>query len=686
MSHLRLLRIWLVALVVALFAIAGCGGHSDDPFPDHDAATDANADARRDATDGGDGPGSDARTDASDARPPTVDARADVRDAPPVIDVRVDVRPPDARPDVIDARPDVPDARFDVADVAVDRSETGPFDAPDAGCISDTQCPTGQPHCNVTTGACVARVSIAVTPVNLSIAAGTSQQYQATVTYSDNSTGNVTALAAWQSTTTSAVMSTTTPGLATGQAPGLTLITATFGGLVGSTQLTVTTATLSAIQVTPSNASSVVATTRQFTATGTYTDNSTQDLTATATWASSDNAIATIAAGGVATAVLAGSTMISATVGTVTGTVSFTVTAATLVSVSVTPANTSIATLTTQDFVATGVYSDNSTQDLTSQVTWGSSVPSIATIGNDGATKGQATGVAAGVTTISAAFGTISGSTQLIVTGASLTSIAVTPANPTVALGLAVPFTATGTFSDGSTQPITSLVYWSSSADAVASISNASGSEGLATTLSAGVSTITASLTGVTGASVMTVTAKMLTSIAVSPVSPSIAKGTTQQFAATGTYSDASTADITAQVNWNSADTGVATVSNASGSHGFATGVNTGTSTITASMGTVSGSTVLTVSPATLIAITLTPAGGSTAAGNPVPFTATGTYSDTSTQNITALVTWSSSVPTVASISNAAGSEGLATAVAAGTTVISATSGTVVGSTNLTVF
>ena len=83
-----------------------------------------------------------------------------------------------------------------------------------------------------------------------------------------------------------------------------------------------------------------------------------------------------------------------------------------------------------------------------------------------------------------------------------------------------------------------------------------------------------------------------LESIAVTPASPSIAKGLTQQFTATGTYSDSSTQNLTSQVTWNSATTSVATIA----AGGLATGVGTGTSNITASLnGVTSPADVLTV-------------------------------------------------------------------------------------------
>jgi MSHA biogenesis protein MshQ len=115
-----------------------------------------------------------------------------------------------------------------------------------------------------------------------------------------------------------------------------------------------------------------------------------------------------------------------------------------------------------------------------------------------------------------------------------------------------------------------------------------------------------------------------------------------------------------------------------------------GTTTITATHpgSGLSGDTVLTVTPAVVTSIAVTPVAPQLLLGSTLPFTATGTYSDSSTQDLTTAVTWSSSATGVATISNAASSEGLASSVAVGTTTITAThagSG-VSGNTVLTVF
>ncbi|HKM56247.1 MAG TPA: Ig-like domain-containing protein, partial [Isosphaeraceae bacterium] len=118
-----------------------------------------------------------------------------------------------------------------------------------------------------------------------------------------------------------------------------------------------------------------------------------------------------------------------------------------------------------------------------------------------------------------------------------------------------------------------------------------------------GTTDITASLGGVTSpGDTFTVTAAALQSIALTPANPSIAKGLTEQFAATGTYTDGTTANLTTQVTWASATPSVATISPA----GLATGVGTGTSDITASLGGVkSPADTLTVNAVSVNAVSV---------------------------------------------------------------------------------
>src|SRR5208337_4488180 len=94
----------------------------------------------------------------------------------------------------------------------------------------------------------------------------------------------------------------------------------------------------------------------------------------------------------------------------------------------------------------------------TNSVTCASSTTATATIN----ASGMASTLKLGTSLISATSGSVSGSTTLTVTAATLNSIAVTPGFPSVAAGLSEQFTATGTYTDGSTQNLTNSVTWAS--------------------------------------------------------------------------------------------------------------------------------------------------------------------------------------------------------------------------------
>jgi len=263
--------------------------------------------------------------------------------------------------------------------------------------------------------------------------------------------------------------------------------------------------------------------------------------------------------------------------------------APTLSSIAVTPASPdNLAVGSTQQFTAIGTYSNGSTADITSQVTWASSDTNVATVSS----SGLVTAVAEGTTSITASMSWVTSpavTLTVVAAAPALSSVEVKPVSPDeLAVGATLQFTATGTYSDGSTADVTSQVTWASSDTSIATVSEA----GLATGVAAGTAEITASLSGVTSPAVtlkVAAPAPTLSSIAVTPQSPgSLAVDATLQFTATGTYSDGSTADITSQVTWASSNTDVATVSES----GLVTGVAAGTTEITAALSGVTSPVV----------------------------------------------------------------------------------------------
>ncbi|MCK5800122.1 MAG: Ig-like domain-containing protein, partial [Deltaproteobacteria bacterium] len=384
---------------------------------------------------------------------------------------------------------------------------------------------------------------------------------------------------------------------------------------------------LEKLEISPTTATLAVTTTQQLTVTGIFSDGTSMSVNSTATWTSSDETIATISAAGLVEAKAPGTATISAKLSGREATANITVTAATLEKIEVTPTDSTLAVGTTQQLTAMGVFSDKSTQDITSQVTWTSADATTVEVDSAGLVTAKVVGKAM----ITATFSTVTGTTDITVTAATLQEIEVTPTNPSVAAGSEHVLKATGIFSDKSTQDITAQVTWSSSDTTVATISNDTTDKGTATTLGTGTTTIRASFSGVDGRTTLTVTSASFKSIIVTPTDPSIAKGTTQQFTATATYSDNTTQDITTQVVWASSDPATATISNATADMGLSSAVAKGTTTIKASLSGVDGTTTLTVTDASIVSIALTPTTPSIAMGTTQQFTAMATYTDSTT-------------------------------------------------------
>jgi uncharacterized protein YjdB len=176
-----------------------------------------------------------------------------------------------------------------------------------------------------------------------------------------------------------------------------------------------------------------------------------------------------------------------------------------------------------------------------------------------------------------------------------------------------------------------------------------------------------------------------ISSVFITPSAGTIAVGNTLQLIATATYSDQSTSPLSgSEVGWTSSDTTVATVSNS----GLVTGVSTGTATITASSRGVSGTASITVTIQNLTSITINTTPGSaipqstaTISGAPATLQFYAYANGSANQDITNAVTWSSSNTSVATISSglSGGGNGLATSVAAGTTIIQAHTSTTAG-------
>ncbi len=313
--------------------------------------------------------------------------------------------------------------------------------------------------------------------------------------------------------------------------------------------------TLSSITVEPTPLSMAAGVSQQYRALATYSDGDIQDVTALATWSSTDETVALVASGGLASAVSVGTATVTAAYGGSTGTGSLEITPAQLVSLSISPPSPTVSAGLDLQLQASGSFTDGSVQDLTGQAAWSSSDPAAATI----SPAGLAHGVAGGSATIEAAVGGVTASTTLAVTGAAVVYVSITPAAVTVARGTFVKFSAAAVYRDGATLDVTSSAAWSSSNGGVATVSSA----GQVTGMEVGSAEISAAYGGVTASAPVTVSSATLASLSIDPTTPTIPAGVQQHFTATGIFSDGSQQDLTAQVTWTSSDLSVATVTDA---------------------------------------------------------------------------------------------------------------------------
>ena len=167
------------------------------------------------------------------------------------------------------------------------------------------------------------------------------------------------------------------------------------------------------------------------------------------------------------------------------------------------------------------------------------------------------TGVSAGTTSISATDPTTnitSNSVTLTVDAATLVSINIT-GDTSVAFGnQTAAYVAMGTYNDGlAPRDISGSVTWSSSDTAKATIS---GATKRATGVYSGTTNISASLSGVTSNSITLTVQAVLASVTVTPATPSVTVGGTQQFTATANYNGGASSNITNTATWTSSNTG----------------------------------------------------------------------------------------------------------------------------------
>jgi len=221
------------------------------------------------------------------------------------------------------------------------------------------------------------------------------------------------------------------------------------------------------------------------------------DISDLVTWSSSDSSVISVDLSGSATAIADGTVEIRAALADLSGTQELSASSAELTSIAISIENdlASIGVCTSdQKFTAEGTFEDGRVNDVTTNITWKSSVESVVEIDNDQGAEGVVSALTVGDTVISAEHedGVISNEVPLEVVD-TLDSVTVTPDTITISTGATQQFTAIGSYSNLDDQDITTTAIWASDNTANLTVSNDDNTEGLATAVAVGDADVTVS-------------------------------------------------------------------------------------------------------------------------------------------------------------------------------------------------
>lgn len=520
-----------------------------------------------------------------------------------------------------------------------------------APCRSDDNCP-GIQYCDGTT--CQAGtppptrvVQLLVTTDAGILPLGSTVQATATAVLQSGAQQDVTDAATWSSSDNRVAQVSNndagTAGTVLALATGEVDVSAALGANSGSVHLVVTDAELVSLLVTVNRPVVAPRTDVVCTAMGFFTDGTHADLSSLSTWTSSQPGVASVSNSpgsiGSLVALTTGSTQLSASYQKLSGFTNLTVTSANLTGVVISPLLPWVAPGAEAALVATGLFSDGSAQPMTGSVQWTVDDPSLAFFLPS--PPGEVEGFAAGSTQVEAQSGPLVAQAPLLVSGAALVGLEVSPALPDpIGLGGQTAFTAFGTFADQGVLDLSTQSFWASTAPEVVAVPPGSGA---ASALDAGVSSVVASFEGFSASGLQSVDAAPQSALLVWPPDATVTVGLPGMLAAERVLADGAVDDATQLAGWTSscpADLEVAT-----GARGGALAARAPrTCMARAAFGGLYASTSVVATSRTLQHLEVSPSEVSVGPGGWAALTATAVYGDGTVLDVTSLAAWTSTV------------------------------------------
>jgi hypothetical protein len=239
---------------------------------------------------------------------------------------------------------------------------------------------------------------------------------------------------------------------------------------------------------------------RQLRAVRRLRDGSGWNATGEATWATADPEVAVVSSAGLVQGRSSGTTTITATREGTAATAQVTVTAAAVLTMmAIEPSRITLPQDSSIRASVTGDYSDGTTRQLSSEVSWSTGDVKVAVVDS----RGQLQGKGPGNTSVSATLGDVTATVQVTVTEPEpvLIRMTIRPNEMTLTQDAVRQATAVGRYSDGRSKRLTSRITWSTNDSSVAVVDKA----GVVTGTGTGTTTINATQDGVTATSTVSV-------------------------------------------------------------------------------------------------------------------------------------------------------------------------------------
>ena len=393
----------------------------------------------------------------------------------------------------------------------------------------------------VSTGSPAKLLYVSVSAPSASIAAGATLKLTATGNLSNGDNSIVSSAVTWSSANTS-LATVSNDGTVTTLKPGVVKLTATTGDKSGVFELNVTDAVLQSLSVPTGVADALpLGLTKALSLTGKYSDGSEKTLSSGVTWTVSNDK-ASVDANGLLTSKGIGEVVVTGTIAGVSKDFPLTVSGAVLQSFVVSRKDDSSAPIAvgrTVELKVLGKFSDNSSSDISKDVTWTSSNDTVAVLG------GVLTTQKIGNARISASSGNLTAGMSVDVGPAELVSLAIS--TPEIKPeGLNQNLVLTGTYTDKTTATNLVNVVWSSADTSKVTVAT----NGNVVGKGVGSAKVTASVGGVSTDVLVTVIDPVAKSLTASSALQSIANGATTVINAMATLTNDAVVAVAKSVNW----------------------------------------------------------------------------------------------------------------------------------------